>query len=241
MPESHQERYFRDGFVVLRECLTQTELAPLSAACDHVLGQIRSASQSAGHSSTHIKGLLDPAYYKGRAKLLEGLIRFASSSMVVALARGLGQPHEGPLNLRGVEYFHEPSQRDHDGAWHRDGDEVQRPRSSAESGPAQRQTLLRFRIAFLPDDHLEYVPGSHLREDTPEELQARRGAIRNRPIASHSVRIALKPGDICLFNTWGIHRGLYRKQAPRRTLDLVFGFGQPKLTFFDDLRQLRPR
>lgn len=239
MPGWHRAAYLRDGVVVLRARLSRDVLLPLSAACDHVLSQVRAASPNVGHNSTHIRGLLDPAFYSGRPQLLEGLISFASSSTVVALAEGLGQPLEGELRLRAVEYFHEPSTRDYDGEWHRDGDEVQRPRLTVDDGSAVRPaTLLRFRIAFAPDDHLEYVPGSQLRADTPEELHARRGAIRNGPIPSPSVRIALQPGDICLFDTWGIHRGRYRKQSPRRTLDLLFGFGARRSTLIADLRAL---
>ena len=37
--------------------------------------------------------------------------------------------------------------------------------------------------------------------------------------------IDLAPGDACLFHSWGIHRGTYRAEIPRRTLDIIYGWG----------------
>lgn len=233
MHDSELQSYRRDGFVVLPGLLDAAVVEQLSAACDHVLAQVRAASPDAGHTSTHIKGLLDPSYYTGRPELLEQLARFVSSAGVVALARDLGQPLEGELNLRTLEYFHEPSSRNYDGAWHRDGDDVEL--SPSASGEVVHSTLLRFRVAFAADDHLEYVRGSHLRADTLNERCARWGPLRNGPLASDAVRLVLRPGDVCLFDTWGIHRGRYRRGSARRTLDLLFGFGPRKFRNYGSL------
>jgi hypothetical protein len=241
MQARHTQLYLRDGIVVLPRLLPAAQLSQLSAACDHVLTQQRAASATAGHTSTHVTGLLAPEYFVDRPPLLGHLMSFASSAEVVGLVRELGQSLEAEPNLRSLEYFHEPSSRDYDGAWHRDGDEVQLPRAAADGNPGPRSTLLRLRVPFAPDDHLEYVPGSHLREDTPAELRARRGHVRNQPLDSCSVRIELEPGDVCLFDTWGIHRGRYRQQRARRTLDLLFRYGQPEPTRFAALQQYMRR
>jgi hypothetical protein len=226
MPDRHTRLYRRDGIVVLPRILPAARLQQLSAACDHVLAQQRAASVTAGHTSTHVTGLLAPEYFLDRPELLEQLASFASSPEVVGLVRDLGQPLEGEPNLRSLEYFHEPSTRDYDGAWHRDGDDVQLPRVAAHGSSVPRSTLLRLRVPFAPDDHLEYVPGSHLRDDTAAELHARRGQVRNQALDSSTVRVVLEPGDVCLFDTWGVHRGRYRRQNSRRTLDLLFRFGE---------------
>jgi hypothetical protein len=230
----HVHRYKREGFVVLPQQIGRETLASLSTACDHVLTQTRAASGSTGHSSTHITGLLAPEYYEGRPELLERLACFVSSPLVVALVRDLCRAVEGAPDLRSLEYFHEPSQRDYDGAWHRDGDPVGLDHLNAH---LNRPTLLRFRIAFAADSHLEYVPGSHLRSDTRDELRTRRGPVRNGELASDdAVRIELQPGDVCLFDTWGIHRGRYRQGTQRRTLDLLFGFGARRAVQLEQLR-----
>ena len=40
-----------------------------------------------------------------------------------------------------------------------------------------------------------------------------------------SKKIELGAGDACLFHAWGIHRGTYRADVPRRTLDIIYGWG----------------
>ncbi|HKP58069.1 MAG TPA: phytanoyl-CoA dioxygenase family protein [Polyangiales bacterium] len=235
-PEYRCGTWDRDGFFVVPSLIDPPRISALGEACDHVLSQVRAKSQSTGHSTTHIAGLFAPEYFTDRPDLLARLIGLASSREVLGLIQDLGSPHDGALQFRTAHYFHEPSSRDYDGAWHRDGDEGQLP---AVIPAAPRSTSLRVRLPFAHDDHLEIVAGSHRRDDTAEELQLRRGRIRNAKNAPGAVRIALAPGDVCVFDTWTIHRGRYRQAAARRTLDLVFGFGTPKTNYFDLIRSLR--
>ena len=225
----------RDGFFIVRRAVDRSVVAELSDICDKVLQQVRATQGSHGHTTTHISGLLAPEYFVGRPEALSRLADYASSREVVNLIQNLGRTDEGPLNLRDVQYFHEPSARDCDGAWHRGGDF---PGLSESESPAAHPTLLRFRIAFAPDDHLEYVSGSHARPNTPEELAVLRGTTRNGPLPSKSIRIGLEGGDVCVFNVWGIHRARYRRDRTRRTLHLSFGFGARKRLTFGDLRGL---
>lgn len=225
----------RDGLFVVPKLFDLERVAALAESCNHVLAKVRAASSDAGHTSTHITGLFDPTYFADRPELLARFVEFASSPDVVGLVHDLGEPDEGPLNLRTAHYFHEPSSRDWDGAWHRDGDEGQ----LSFENPSRGRTSLRYRIALAEDDRLEIIPGSHRRADTPEELQLRRGRMRNAPNVTGAVRVELGPGDVCVFDTWTIHRGCYRSEAPRRTLDLVFRFGQHQSTYYAALREWR--
>jgi hypothetical protein len=211
-----------DGIFIVRRHLPRERVSELAEACDHVLHQIRGASSVQGHSSTHVSGLLASEYFARRPEALTRLTDYMSSREVLTLVHGLDRAGEGLPNLRDTQYFHEPSARDHDGAWHRDGD---RPgRMSEFDAVAPRPTLLRLRVAFAHDDHLEYVPGSHARDDTPHERIVLQGAVRNGPLPSRAIRTELEPGDACVFDTWGIHRARYRRDRLRRTLDLLFGF-----------------
>jgi hypothetical protein len=228
--------WVRDGFFVVRRQVRPERVRELSEACDHVLQQVRSASSTQGHLTTHVSGLLAPDYFVERPKALSRLSAYMSSRDVLTLIQGLGRPGEGLPNLRDTQYFHEPSSRDYDGAWHRDGDGP----IPSDAGTA-RPTLLRFRIAFAFDDHLEYVPGSHLRLDTPDERSLLKGRGRNAPLAAGSTRIELEPGDVCVFDTWGIHRARYRCDRIRRTLDLLFGFGPRKRVEYGALLTLATR
>jgi hypothetical protein len=86
-------------------------------------------------------------------------------------------------------------------------------------------TGVHFRVAFLPDRQLEYAPGSEQRWDTPEELSIRKGDHPTGSDMPGRITIDLAPGDACLFHAWGIHRGTYRSAIPRRTLDIIYGWG----------------
>jgi Phytanoyl-CoA dioxygenase (PhyH) len=236
--EERLEVWARDGFFIAPQLLAAERVAELSEACDHVLAQVREASGHTGHTTTHITGLFAPEYFSERPELLTRLMAYASSREVVSLIHDLGLAHEGPLNLRSAHFFHEQSARDYDGDWHRDGDDVQRPQLEPASSVTPRLTSLRFRVALAPDDHLEVVPGSHRREDTPEELRLRRGHVRNA-VNPEAIRLVLEPGDACVFDTWTLHRGRYRHGAMRRTLDLVFGFGIRKSVYYEALKHWR--
>jgi ectoine hydroxylase-related dioxygenase (phytanoyl-CoA dioxygenase family) len=225
-----------DGFLVVRGLLQPERVAELSEACDHVLQQVRAASSAHGHVTTHVSGLLAPEYFVKRPDALTRLAGYMSSREVLTLIHGLGRPGEGLPDLRDTQYFHEPSTRDYDGAWHRDGDGA-----APSDTHAARPTLLRFRVAFAHDDHLEYIPGSHGRPDTPEERSVLKGPVRNAPLTSGSVRIDLEPGDTCIFDTWGIHRARYRHDRIRRTLDLLFGFGPRRRVEYGALLALATR
>ncbi|MGA3121197.1 MAG: phytanoyl-CoA dioxygenase family protein [Polyangiaceae bacterium] len=221
----------QDGFFIVRRLVRPERVSQLSEACDHVLQQVRGASSTQGHVTTHVAGLLAPDYFVQRPEALTQLSDYMSSRDVLSQIHDLGRAGEGLPNLRDTQYFHEPSTQDYDGAWHRDGGGCG-PNNGAV---AARPTLLRFRIAFAHDDHLEYVPGSHVRPDTPEERSLLKGMVRNAPPISGSIRIDLEPGDVCVFDTWGIHRARYRRDRIRRTLDLLFGFGPRKLVDYSAL------
>ncbi len=236
MPSDESARmrgWGRDGFFIVRRLVRPERVRELADACDHVLQQTRIASSAQGHLTTHVGGLLAPEYFAERPEALTHLADYISSREVLMLVQGLGRAGEGLPNLRDTQYFHEPSARDYDGAWHRDGDGL-----GPSAGAATRPTLLRFRIAFAPDDHLEYVPGSHTRPNTPAENTLRKGRVRNAPMASGSIPIELEPGDVCVFDTWGIHRARYRYDRIRRTLDLLFGFGPRRALDYGQLRAL---
>jgi hypothetical protein len=215
------------GFFVVRARLGAQEVHRLVQACDHVLARVRARSSSAGHTTTHIDELLSPEHFTDRPELLTALTELASSRLVLSLIHDLGQGGGGAIPmLRGVHYFHEPSVRDHEGHWHRDGEGA----SAHPDRNEPRVTRLRVRIALSYDDHLEYAPGSHKRVETDEALTLRTGALRHAPLAQRTCRIVLEQGDLCVFNVWGIHRGRYRRARVRKTLDFLysFGYGEPQ-------------
>jgi len=129
---------------------------------------------------------------------------------------------ELPL-FHNTQYFYNPTQP-HDGEWHRDT-QFLAPDEGLERKRMKQHTAVHFRIAFLADQQLEYVPGSEQRWDTPEESSIRKGQHPTDSGMPGRTRIELGPGDACIFHAWGIHRGTYRAEIPRRTLDIIYGWG----------------
>ena len=76
-------------------------------------------------------------------------------------------------------------------------------------------------IALVPSDDLELVPGSHLRDYSPEEhaICVADGEIHNRSNdMPGAVRLHLEPGDAAMFTQLCIHRGRYHTDKLRRTM-----------------------
>ena len=80
---------------------------------------------------------------------------------------------------------------------------------------------MQMQIALVPTDDLELVPGSHLRDYTPEEhaICVADDGIHNRSNEMPgAVRLHQEPGDAVLFTQLSIHRGRYHTDNLRRSL-----------------------
>jgi ectoine hydroxylase-related dioxygenase (phytanoyl-CoA dioxygenase family) len=134
---------------------------------------------------------------------------------------------EEPL-FRCTSFFFNPLAGGKDGNWHGDS-QFGAPDDAKEQAViaqlARSGASIQLQIALVPSEDVEYVPGSHLRWDTPEEYQIRKadGGVHNR--ANHmpgAVRLALDAGDAALFNPYGLHRGRYHTEPLRRTLMFTY-------------------
>jgi ectoine hydroxylase-related dioxygenase (phytanoyl-CoA dioxygenase family) len=233
--EERLQRWHQHGYFVVRAFASADEIDGLRSSCDRVLERKRRASRSVGHTTTHIDGLLDPAEFGDEPERLQRLLEFFGSARLCALLRDLAPPSAGDPWLKTLQYFHEPTVRDWQGAWHRDS---QFGRSDAEVEQAYMRSLtaVRFRVACLPDDRLELVPGTHARWDTDQELPIRKRqalaglVVPVEPSADVAMpgaeRVVLEPGDACVFHAWMIHRGSYTRSPARRTLDGFFRYGR---------------
>jgi ectoine hydroxylase-related dioxygenase (phytanoyl-CoA dioxygenase family) len=230
--DERRQRWARDGLFVVRRAFDDARVRQLASACDHALEHVRATSKEMGRTTTNISPLLHPECFVDHPNALHALVELAASHAVVALVHDLRAPGEGELNLRDLQYFHE-TKRDYEGPWHRDGVSVTRTEPETS-----RPTVLRFRVALVADDHLEYVLGSHARPDTEAEKQVLAGSTRNGAFPTEARRITLQPGDVCVFDASGIHRARYRSGAARKTLDLLFAFGVRKKTFDPALLEL---
>jgi Phytanoyl-CoA dioxygenase (PhyH) len=210
----------QSGLVVIPKFLEQPEISELRRICDQVLQQAITEAPDRANAS-NIAYLTEPRYFRSREGDLLRLLEFIANQRILSLLSHLSG--EAPL-FHNTQYFYDPSSMSWDGDWHRDT-QFLAPEVALEKKRMKLHTGVHFRVAFLADCQLEYVPGSQRRWDLPGELKIRKGAEPRHSNMPGRKQIELGVGDACLFHAWGIHRGSYRADIPRRTLDIIYGWG----------------
>lgn len=228
MNKEQRAKLFREqGFRIepgfLASTFTAAYRTKLRAACDAILERRRAQSEGIGHTTPRVS-LVEAI---PNADIEEILASFVSAPALSTLLRDV-TGSLAPPRLERLDYYHEQTKRDWDGDWHRDS-QFGRPDPTAEErvavGSNAEAPSLHLRVAFERDDHLEIVPGSHARWDTPEELRIRKGPARASSTMPGALRITLAPGDACIFHASTIHRATYRRDPIRRTLDVLYALG----------------
>jgi hypothetical protein len=244
MMEAVAKSWRQRGFAIIRGFLDPYQVDVLRGICDRILTQVLARDPRLANAR-NIAYLTEREYFDFRGGELVNLIEFIADKQIISLLTDLSG--ETPL-FHNTQYFYNPSWKSHDGEWHRDT-QFLAPDPVLERRRMRQHTGAHFRVAFLPDRQLEYVPTSEQRWDSPEELAIRKGRNPTAPDMPGRTTIGLEPGDACLFHAWGIHRGTYKAAVPRRTLDIIYGWGgvcdyfPPPPTCFSDralLAQLTP-
>jgi ectoine hydroxylase-related dioxygenase (phytanoyl-CoA dioxygenase family) len=236
--------WIRSGVVILPDFLQKPEIAELRRICDRVLNEVLANTPDRANAS-NIAYLTERRYFGAAEADLLRLLEFIADQRIVSLLTHLSG--EVPL-FHNTQYFYNPS-TSWDGDWHRDT-QFLAPETALEQERMKQHTGVHFRVALLADSQLEYVPGSEQRWDVARELEIRKGSEPSRSDMPGRRKIELRAGDACLFHAWGIHRGTYRADVPRRTLDIIYGWGgvcsycpPPPMCFTDAslLARLSPR
>lgn len=219
-----RERWERDGFFVVRRLFDAGKVSALREVCDEIFGQwlAESSDPAAAANYTNMAFLTEPRFLEGHPRRRVTLLSaVADESILNVVSNVFGRE----LPFFNTQYFFEPATETRAGDWHRDqqfdapDEETERVRMRATLG-------IHAHLALVADDHLEYVPGTHARWDTPDELRIRRGldgAAKNSDAMPGARRISLEAGDAAFFSPWGIHRGRYVAGVPRRTFDVIYG------------------
>jgi hypothetical protein len=208
------------GLAVIPGFLDRQEVGVLQRICDSVLRQAIAENAKLA-DARNIAYLTDQKYFASRTADLVTLLEFIADQRIVSLLTEIAG--ETPL-FHNTQYFYNPFTKSHDGEWHRDT-QFLAPDPELEIARMGQHIGVHFRVAFLPDQQLEYVPGSEQRRDSPEELAIRKGGDPANPNMPGRTTVKLNAGDACLFHAWGIHRGTYRADIHRRTLDIIYGWG----------------
>ena len=229
MQNEHQTSWENDGYVVLRQLYTPERVTQLHSTCERILHQWReecpqTGKPGGGENATSMRHLNHPAYFQEDPEGLRDMLCAIADPKILSLCRTLFGAD--PL-FRCTSLFMNPVGLNVDGDWHRDTQFLYPDETEEQAKIAQARGVgnhIQLQIALVPSDDIEYVPGSHLRWDTPEEYAIRRaeGGAKNREAMPNAVRIALEPGDAVGFNAYGLHRGRYHAHRLRRTWMLTF-------------------
>jgi ectoine hydroxylase-related dioxygenase (phytanoyl-CoA dioxygenase family) len=217
-----------DGFVVVPQLFDATRVGELRSVCDDVMAQWIENSPAAhdAANSTNMAYLTEPRYFTKHPERLRLLLDTITDEKIFTV---LAEILEGEPLFHNTQYFFNPATRTRAGDWHRD-QQFDAPDEATERARMFSHAGVHVHIAFVPDDNLEFVPGTHARWDTPEERAIRTG-LDGRRVNSDAMpgarRLALEAGDAVFFSAWGIHRGRYDARTLRRTFDIIYAGDNP--------------
>ncbi len=228
--KSARKQFFEEGYLVYPRIFEGQELERILAACNRVLEKHTEwhDRQHPKEDFTNMRHLNDSQWHR------DGLEDFKTIMELIADPRCLGpveQIFSGPSLFRSTSYFVNPRFKSAEGNWHRDSqfmtksDEEEKDMLKRIWNDPTTGYGIQFQIPLLDNEDIEYVPYSAGRYDSPEEYHIRMAdnQVHNREQGMpNALRVRLKAGDGVIFNPYGLHRGRYHVDKPRRTLMLTY-------------------
>lgn len=223
-PHLLKQQWNKQGYLVIPQLFSSVLVEELRTICNRIFQQwVNHSSEPEKFANlTNLAFLTEPDYFIDDPEKLIVLLNAIAHPKILNI---LAQIVEPDLIFHNTQYFFNPASYTRNGDWHRD---QQFTADDEETEQLRMKTTvgIHVHIAFLPDNNLEYIPGSHQRWDTPQEREIRKGLNGKQPNSSeilNSHRINLNPGDAVFFDAWGIHRGNYIAEIPRQTFDIIYG------------------
>ena len=137
----------------------------------------------------------------------------------------------GPdIRFLNTQIFFNPLNPQQNNYWHRDiqytGISEEQQRKIIEAHQSQ---VIHLRLALADENGIELIPKSHFKWDTEQELNTRLKRNGKTPADTlpNSKAIALKKGDLLIFDANIIHRGLYGQD--RFAFDILFCQPRPEI------------
>ncbi len=233
---NHQQHYRKNGYTVVGDCFSETQLEPLHHAIKRLHSTWLKDNQQA-----YEEGLINSAYLTRKSSIsnpqqeedINTLFQWIADESIIRHLRAVFPQQFAFMNS---QLFFDPFETTQKNYWHRD---PQYHLSLDEQKLAlEKQTVIHCRIPLVDEPGIELVPGSHKNWDTEEELNVRcekNGRQRHDDLSSGHT-IPLKRGDLLIFSANMIHRGLYGRN--RLALDLLYCDREPELLSFVDPRCL---
>lgn len=221
------EQWETEGYVVVREVFDPARVENLQRICEDVLQQFLACcpekNRPGGPDDRCMRNLHRRSYFEENpADFVFMMEAFADPQLSRIIEDILGKK----VILRGTSLWFTPETLRSPGNWHRDiqylVDTVDKQKAFVESRAAQ--TGAQLMLALVPSESSEYLPGSHLRWDTEDELQMRLadGGEHATCDLDGAVRVKQAPGDVAVFNATGLHRGQYYNDVLRRTVMITY-------------------
>ncbi|MGB3190604.1 MAG: phytanoyl-CoA dioxygenase family protein [Limnoraphis sp.] len=222
--EIFKNQWTEKGYFVVPKLLESSVVNELKLICDRILDQWINESRSPSEAAnlTNMAFLTEPRYFLRYPEQLTQLLNIISDDSILNIIEYI---FNVPLLFHNTQYFFNPANKTQSGDWHRD-QQFDAKTEAIEKLRMQNTIGIHVHIAFLPDHNLEYISGSNRRWDSPEEFKIRKGLNgqpKNLDNIPNSTRIHLEIGDAVFFDAWGIHRGNYIAEIPRRTFDIIYG------------------
>lgn len=209
------------GFFVVPQLFDASVVEKMREICDDIRQQWLAESPRPEEAAnyTNMAYLTEARYFKKHPEHRTTLLEATAHEQTLDIFKRVFAVE--PL-FHNTQYFFEPACETRAGDWHRDQQFIS-PDPAAEKAMLSHVGV-HVHIAFVPDDNLEIVPGTHARWDTPEEYEIRKnlnGRKRNEDVRG-ATRISLDAGDACFFSAWSLHRGHYIAGKLRRTFDVIY-------------------
>lgn len=236
MSTPHLDALQRDGFVVVRNLLTPTEIALYRDAATKVTTKTRAGSwphfrtvpkQFPPWPSTPppaseggiwgVQHLMHPEMEGreafARCYFSEPILQVVEE-LVGVNPRAAGDSDNEPLVMELFNLLVAPETKDFELRWHRD--DIPETATAEEEllqlaakSPGGRQSHAQYNLALCPDASLIVVPGSHRRARTDVE----RSAAPYEPTLPDQLVVELQPGDAVFYDSNILHRGVYKGKA----------------------------
>ncbi|KAM9904015.1 hypothetical protein OXX80_001646 [Metschnikowia pulcherrima] len=233
LPHFHHDEIAHNGFTVVRNFLSEEEIAKYKKAAEIVVEYARAGNwkdvrtrgkqfppwpENYSPDIWGITGLMHPALKDMSIPFQE----LYSDDKILEIAGDILQVEKEGLSLGLFNMLINPL-TDFELDWHRD---LIKPEVSPEEEEKQLletpNMATQFNLALTEDKCLIVVPGSHKRVRTAEEREKTTDESRKEHISGQIV-VELHPGDIVFYDNNILHRAAYSSKDVRLTLHGSYG------------------
>lgn len=220
-PQKHQ--FSTDGFLYCPQLLSPKNIDVFREAIHPIYRKwLSTAGENCRTNFVNMSGLTHPKYFNNSIERIS-FFKILIENNIYSLLQKLFNEE---ILFHNTQLFFNPTDPHTQPYWHRDL-QFSSHSSSTQAKSLRQLRSLHVRIPLLPELGVAIVPGSHKRWDTDEELAVRNSRHNRAMSLQNERRFFLEPGDVFIFHSESIHRGIYAGNDQRLSLDLCLGKPHP--------------